>query len=150
MRADSESTGAEPASPRGASSSHSVRRDQTSRPEPRYCRSRIGCDRSAVSTRGAQAQPARSSVSARPTAASRPGQAGSAISFSRLSAASRRAAACSGAVFGASRLSASASPVGDGAQNSAGRTKANSSSASINCGDRPGGVRPSRRAVRLA
>ena len=45
---------------------------------------------------------------------------------------------------------ASASPAAEGAQNRAGRTKANSSSTSSSCGDRGGGAMPSRRAVRLA
>jgi len=62
----------------------------------------------------------------------------------------RRVAAWVAAPFGSGRPKACASPAGDGAQKRAGRTKANSSSASSRSDDRPGGSSPSRRALRLA
>ena len=45
---------------------------------------------------------------------------------------------------------ARARPLGEGAQNRAGRTKANNSSTSSSSAERAGGAMPSRRAVRLA
>jgi hypothetical protein len=122
-RAASGSTGRVPDSPGGAWSSHSGMRPQTSRPEPRQP-SRTGRLRSAITTIGAQAQPARPMVSAKARASSRVGHGCSANSANSWRQATCRVAACSAGLLGSGRPSAWARPTADGAVKRAGRTKA--------------------------
>ena len=141
--------GVSPGSPAGPGSSHSARRDQTSRPELRKALL-DGWRRRASVVAGPQAQPPRARVSARARASSREGVGLSASSSSRRTATWARASAISRGPEGSGHPRARARPAADGAVKAPGRTKANSSSTSNIRADRGGGSRPSLRAVRAA
>ena len=143
------STGAEPASPRGASSSHSGQ----ARPDVEARAAIL-----ALAQRPARSAPSTASAPGPAGAAQGLGQGqgllaaadrrGSASSASRAAAASRSAAACASAPLGSGRPSARARPAGEGAQNRRRPHEGEQLQRVEQVGDRGGGDRPSRRAVR--
>ena len=140
------SIGLEPTSPGGACSSHSFNRDQTSKPSLRQDRP-SGRDLIAPIIGAAHAQPARPMASAWAKARSRAVTEASTKAASNISVTTRRLIACLVTSSGQASPAAIASPAAEGAQNAAGRTKANSSSTSSSRAERGGGARPRRRAV---